>query len=60
MISKNILLSMIDVPMGWKERFRVQLIFHTATFHFNFPGMSQVVAAYTVYYQVPSKCPWVL
>ena len=39
MISKVILLWMVDVPMGWEKNLSPTHL-HIATFHFNFPGMS--------------------
>ena len=38
---------------AWDEKIKVQLIFHTAAFNFNFPRISQVVVGYAV---VSSKC----
>ena len=43
---------MIDVPMGWKKDSEPN-IFHTATFHFNFPA--HVTSGCCIYVQYNPK-----
>ena len=45
--------------MGLKKDFESNSSSTQRLFISNFSGTSQVVAAYTVYSKVPSKCPWV-